>query len=168
MEDQGSSTTRKGENNVKNQIVQDILEKYKGLEEELIAVLQEIQVALHHVPEWAVNSVCEKMNVSTARAYGILTFYSQFRLDPPGKHKITLCQGTACHVMGARKISEYLENKLDVRPGSTTDDRNTSLDHVACLGCCGMAPVMVVDGEMEGKCTIRRADEILDLMEGGE
>ena len=93
--------------------------------------------------------------------YGVLTFYAQFYLTPRGKHTIRVCQGTACHVMGGKEILDYLSRKLGIQEGETTKDGVFSLERVACLGCCGMAPVVQVDDDFYGNCTIQMMDEML-------
>ena len=133
--------------------------KKKGI---LIPLLQDIQKEYGYVPEEAVDLVSKELNIFPVEIYGVLTFYTQFYLTPRGKHTIRVCQGTACHVMGGKEILDYLSTKLKIRDGETTKDGQFSLERVACLGCCGMAPVVQVDNDFYGNCTIQKIDEMLE------
>ena len=128
----------------------------------LIPLLQDIQKEYGYVPEEAVELVSKELGIFPVEIYGVLTFYAQFYLTPRGKHTIRVCQGTACHVMGGKEILDYLSNKLDIKDGETTEDGIFSLERVACLGCCGMAPVVQVDEDFYGNCTIQKMDEKLE------
>ncbi len=128
----------------------------------LIIILQDIQRELGYVPEDAVDEVARGLGISPTRIYGILTFYSQFRLNPLGKHSLKVCQGTACHVMGGELILNYLSDKLKVKAGETTGDGQFSFERVACVGCCGMAPVVVVDEKPHGNSNITGIDKLID------
>jgi len=139
--------------------------KKKGV---LIPLLQDIQKEYGYVPEEAVNLVAKELNIFPVEIYGVLTFYTQFYLTPRGKHTIRVCQGTACHVMGGKEILDYLSTKLNIKDGETTKDGQFSLERVACLGCCGMAPVVQVDDDFYGNCTIQMMDEMLDKYKGEE
>lgn len=132
--------------------------KKKGV---LIPLLQDIQKEYGYVPEEAVDLVAKELNIFPVDIYGVLTFYTQFYLTPRGKHTIRVCQGTACHVMGGKEILDYLSTKLRIKDGETTEDGMFSLERVACLGCCGMAPVVQVDDDFYGNCTIQMMDEML-------
>lgn len=136
--------------------------------ESLIVILQDIQKELGYVPEEAVDIVAREMRISPTRVYGILTFYAQFRLFPPGAHSLKVCQGTACHVMGGERILRYLSDKLDVKAGETTSDKRFSFERVACVGCCGMAPVVVLDDKPYGNSTIKSVDSLISESEKGE
>jgi NADH-quinone oxidoreductase subunit E len=136
--------------------------------ESLIVILQDIQKELGYVPEEAVDIVAREMRISPTRIYGILTFYAQFRLFPPGAHSLKVCQGTACHVMGGERILRYLSDKLNVKAGETTSDKRFSFERVACVGCCGMAPVVLLDDKPHGNSTIKSADSLIAESEKGE
>ena len=139
--------------------------KKKGV---LIPLLQDIQEEYGYVPEEAVDLVAKELNIFPVDIYGVLTFYTQFYLTPRGKHTIRVCQGTACHVMGGKEILDYLSTKLKIQDGETTKDGMFSLERVACLGCCGMAPVVQVDDDFYGNCTIQMMDEMLDKYKKGD
>jgi NADH-quinone oxidoreductase subunit E len=116
----------------------------------LIALLQRTQNTLGYVPEPAVREIARLTGVPTSRIYGIITFYAQFSTVPSGRHKIFVCHGTACHVAGATRITEALEQELDVPDGESTADMEFSLGSVACMGACSQAPVMRIDEETYG------------------
>ncbi|RLF57609.1 MAG: NADH-quinone oxidoreductase subunit NuoE [Thermoplasmata archaeon] len=142
--------------------IQKIVDKYKGKKGTLIPLMQEIQKAFGYVPKDAINLIAKTMDMYPAEIYGVLTFYTQFYITPRGKHTIKVCQGTACHVMGGKEILDYLSDKLSIKDGETTKDGSFSLERVACLGCCGMAPVVQVDDDFYGNCTIQMMDEMLE------
>lgn len=139
-----------------------LIKRYRGEKGILIPLLQDIQAVYGYVPRESVELISEELSIYPVEIYGILTFYSQFYLSPRGKHTIKVCQGTACHVMGGKEILEYLSDKLGIRGGETTEDGMFSLERVACLGCCGMAPVVMIDDDFLGRCTIRKIDEFLN------
>jgi NADH-quinone oxidoreductase subunit E len=144
------------------QSISRLMEKHSHDPGSLIIILQDIQRELGYVPEYAVDEVASALGISPTRIYGILTFYSQFRLHPPGKHSLKVCQGTACHVMGGELILNYLSDKLNVKAGETTGDGQFSFERVACVGCCGMAPVVVVDEKPHGKSSITSMDKLIE------
>lgn len=113
----------------------------------LIPALQLIQTRLTYLPPEAIRMVAEHLNISSSEVYGVATFYNQFRFNPPGRHAVKVCLGTACHVKGGDIILENFERKLEIKEGQTTPDREFSIDRVACVGCCALAPVTIV-GEM--------------------
>lgn len=132
----------------------------------LIEVLRRIQDVYQYVPGNAVDLLCEETGASPVDVFGILTFYDRFRLTPPGEHTITVCQGTACHVMGSERILEYLSERLGVKPGGTTPDGLISLESVACVGCCGMGPVVIIDGEIRGRRTVKASEGMIEGIRG--
>jgi NADH-quinone oxidoreductase subunit E len=116
----------------------------------LIPLLQSAQNSYGYIPEKIIYYISELVNVPAAEIYGIITFYSQFRLKPVGKNLIRICEGTACHVNGAKSVLSTLQDELGISIGETTDDGNFSLLSVACLGCCSLAPVMMIKDETFG------------------
>ncbi|HEX78484.1 MAG TPA: NADH-quinone oxidoreductase subunit NuoE [Dehalococcoidia bacterium] len=127
----------------------------------LIPILQRIQEGLGYLPRSAMAQVAHCLHIPPIDVYSVATFYNQFRLSPPGKHRIKVCLGTACHMKGGQIILEAWQRRLGIRVGETTQDRQFSLDRVACVGCCAMAPVSVVDGAVEGRVSPTRVDGIL-------
>jgi len=126
----------------------------------LIPLLQAIQREYGYVPYESIEHIAKKFKIYPVQVYGVLTFYTQFHLAPRGKHIIKLCQGTACHIMGGKKLLDYISGKLGIKEGETTQDGMFSLERVACLGCCGMGPVVVIDNDFYGHCTYQKIDFI--------
>ncbi|MDA8305602.1 MAG: NADH-quinone oxidoreductase subunit NuoE [Deltaproteobacteria bacterium] len=126
----------------------------------LIPILQEIQHKLGYLSEAAMEAVAEHLSISHSEVYGVASFYNQFRFHPPGKHQIKVCLGTACHVAGGGIILENFERKLGVKAGETTADREFSVERVACVGCCALAPVAVVDEAVEAHIAPSRIEGI--------
>jgi len=116
----------------------------------LIPILQEIQGKHHYLNRSAMEMVARHLKIPTCEVYGVATFYNQFRFHPPGKHQIKVCLGTACHVRGSDIILENFERKLEIKAGETTKDREFSIDRVACVGCCALAPVAIIDETVHG------------------
>lgn len=131
----------------------EILAKYQGVKGALIPVLQEAQDAYGYLAKEVIQRIGEKMNIPTSQIYGVVTFYSQFHLNLRGRNIIRVCQGTACHVRGAKAILKALEDNLNVVAGKTTPDLKFTLEIVACIGACGLAPVMMVNDDTHGRLT---------------
>jgi NADH-quinone oxidoreductase subunit E len=127
----------------------------------LIPVLQGIQEKYHYLDPSALNMVAKYLQMSTCEVYGVATFYNQFRFHPPGKHQIKVCLGTACHVRGGDIILENFERKLEIKAGQTTQDREFSIDKVACVGCCALAPVTVVDESVHGNMAPSKVEGLI-------
>jgi NADH-quinone oxidoreductase subunit E len=143
----------KEEENLKRQIAK-ILRASGKERKNLIPLLQEIQREFGYIPREALQEIGRFMGISETTVYGVATFYNQFRFIPPGKHHIRVCLGTACHIKGGNIILEAWERKLDIKEGEVTPDREFSLERVACVGCCALAPVSVVEDTVEGAETI--------------
>jgi len=137
------------------------LEKYKNKKGSLIPILQGTQDIYGYLPYDAFFKIAEITGIEMSEMYGVATFYTQFRLHPVGKHIIKVCHGTACHVQNATAISEALEDALGIKDGETTDDNLFTLESVACLGCCSLAPVMMIGDETFGKLTGSQAVKIV-------
>ncbi|MFZ5631280.1 MAG: NADH-quinone oxidoreductase subunit NuoE [Bacillota bacterium] len=127
----------------------------------LIPVLQQIQGELGYIPAEAMQETARHFGIPEVDVYGVVTFYNQFRLTPPGKHQVKVCMGTACHMKGGNIIMESWERVLNIKVGETTPDREFSLERVACVGCCTMAPVALVDEKVHGKMTPTKVDGLL-------
>ena len=138
-----------------------VLDKYKKTPGSLITILQKAQDIYGYLPKEVIVYISEQTGIKTAKIYGVVTFYTQFRLEPVGKYLIMLCQGTACHVNGAKFIEEAICEELDVVEGGTTNDGLFTLNNVACLGCCSLSPVMMINGETYGNLTKDSAKKIL-------
>ena len=134
-------------------IVQDIetrLEDFGRDRGNLIPILQMVQERHGYLPQASLNTVGAHLGIPPAEVYGVATFYNQFRFNPPGKHPVKVCLGTACHVRGGDIILENFERKLEIKEGQTTADREFSLEKVACVGCCALAPVALVGETVHG------------------
>jgi len=138
-----------------------ILEDLGNERENLIPILQRIQAELGYLSLHAMLEVARFLNIPDIDVYSVATFYNQFRLTPPGKHSIRVCLGTACHVKGGHITLAAWQRRLKIGAGETTPDREFDLDTVACVGCCAMAPVTVVDKKVEAKADPTRVDGIL-------
>ncbi len=139
----------------------EIIEKREKDPKNLVKILQEIQKELGYVPESAQRLVAEKTKIPVSQIYGILSFYNFFRLFPPGRHRISICLGTACYVKGSKNILNKIKATYKILPGQTTEDRKFSLDTVRCLGCCALAPVMAVDNNIYARNNPNKVLEIL-------
>ena len=150
-------------------VVCDMIEQCGTGPDAVIPILLGVQDAFGYLPIEALQQVTETTNITPAQIYGVATFYAQFRFNPPGEHNIKVCMGTACHVVGARNFIEVLKADLNLSHGETTPDGKFSLERVACLGCCALAPVVVVNDEVHGRMNRVKFTELLEtLKQGGE
>jgi len=143
------------------ELIDPLIRKYKGKKGNMIPLLQGTQEIYGYLPRMAFEKIASDTGLNLSEMFGVATFYSQFRLKPVGKHIIKVCHGTACHVQNAKEISEALEEALKIRDGETTEDRFYTLESVACLGCCSLAPVMMVKDQTYGKLTGNEATKIV-------
>jgi NADH:ubiquinone oxidoreductase subunit E len=144
--------------------VEKIVDKYEDKRTALISILHEIQSQYHHLPEGALRKVASRLQMDLNDIYGVATFYKSFSLKPKGKHSITLCLGTACHVRGGPKILREMKKQLNIEPGQTTADKQFSLNVVNCLGVCAIGPVMFVDGKFYGEMNPIKAKRIVEKL----
>jgi NADH-quinone oxidoreductase subunit E len=128
-----------------------ILEEFSTQEGAIIPILQRTQAEYGYVPEPALRHISERTGFSLAQLYGVVTFYSQFYLEPRGRHIISVCDGTACHVKGAPRLVTTLEEELGIKAGETSSDFRVTLEVVYCLGSCALAPMAVIDGQVVGR-----------------
>jgi NADH-quinone oxidoreductase subunit E len=149
-----------------------VFASYKGEKNELIPILQDVQEELGYLPDEAMRQVARFMRLPESKVFGVATFYARFHLLPRGKHIIRLCCGTACHVRGAKKVSDKVKDLLQVEVGQTTGDKKYTFEEVACIGACGLAPVMTIDEKTFGKLNPDKAKGILESFgedsEGGQ
>lgn len=141
--------------------VQAVIDKYKGIKGALIPALQEVQDLFNYLPDEALQAVGKGLKVPLSRIYGVVTFYAQFHLVPQGKNSIHVCTGTACHVKGAKKILERIENVLGIKDGDTTEDFEFTLKSVRCVGTCFLAPVMMINEDYFGQLTEKKTEEAI-------
>lgn len=142
-------------------LIDHLIEKYKHKKGNMIPLLQGAQTIYGYIPKAVFEKLAYETGLSLSDMYGVATFYAQFRLNPVGKYIIKVCHGTACHVQNATKISEALVESLKVADGGTTEDRLFTLESVACLGCCSLAPVMMIQDNTYGKLTGAEAVRIV-------
>ncbi len=143
------------------QKINKILEISNHDSRNLIPILQDLQDEFNYLPEKIISHIAKELNVSEHHIYGVATFYSQFKFIKPGKHIIRVCMGTACHVLGAQSLLDKLSRDLKIDSGETTEDELFSLESVYCLGCCALAPVMLIDDEVYGSMTAAKVNKIL-------
>ncbi|MCD4745574.1 MAG: NADH-quinone oxidoreductase subunit NuoE [Bacteroidales bacterium] len=142
-------------------LLNPLIEKYKDKKGNLIPLLQGTQDIFGYIPYEAFEKLSSELGLELSDMYGVVTFYAQFRLNPVGKHIIKVCHGTACHVQNANAITDALKESLKVNDGETTEDGMFTLESVACLGCCSLAPVMMIDNDTHGKLTGGQAVKII-------
>lgn len=139
----------------------DYVQEFGKDESSTIPLLQAIQNDYGYLPLNILEEICEESNIKKSKLYGVATFYSQFKLKPVGKNIIKICKGTACHVKGADLLIEALKNELNVQVGETTLDNKFTLETVACLGCCSLAPVIMINKDVYGKLTPNKVVKII-------
>ncbi|OGP65926.1 MAG: hypothetical protein A2170_12320 [Deltaproteobacteria bacterium RBG_13_53_10] len=148
--------------------VDKIVDHYHGKRTAVISILHDIQDRYTHLPKEALEQVAGRLGMDLNDIYGVATFYKSFSLTPKGKHSITLCLGTACHVRGGPKILKEMTQQLSIEPGQTTPDKKFSLQVVNCLGVCAIGPVMFVDGKFYGEMTPVKARRVIDKLSKGK
>ena len=141
--------------------IDSLIQKYKLKKGNLIPLLQGVQEIFGYIPHGAFIKLNKEVGLELTAMYGVATFYSQFRLNPVGKHIIKVCHGTACHVQNASKITDALMDSLKINDGETTEDNMFTLESVACLGCCSLAPVMMIGDETYGKLTGKSSVKVI-------
>lgn len=147
--------------------VDQMIDRIGGGADKSIPLLQAVQSEFRYIPKEAIEHIASKTEMTETKLYGVATFYSQFRLEPVGEKIIRVCHGTACHVAGAEGVTETFEKRLGVKDGETTADGKYTLESVACLGCCSLAPVVAVDDEIHAKVDRGGATELMDTLEEG-
>ncbi|ABW17838.1 NADH-quinone oxidoreductase subunit NuoE [Alkaliphilus oremlandii] len=141
--------------------LKSILSKYEGKKGSLISILQDVQEYYNYLPMDALNYISVETGIKPAKIHGVATFYTQFRLKPVGEKLIMLCQGTACHVNGSKAVEEAIKEELHIQDGETTEDNLFTLINVACLGCCSLSPVMMINDDTYGNLTPEKVKSII-------
>ena len=144
----------------------EILVPYKGKKGVTIAVLQQVQDELGYLPREAIDEIAKTLRISQSEIYGVITFYAQFRTKPRGKHVVRVCRGTACHVRGGGVVLDQVKLDLGIEENESTKDMEYTLETVACIGACALAPAMVIDEDTFGKVTPGRVSEIFASRKG--
>ena len=148
--------------NKKDLFLEKLFEEYLPEKDNLIQMLNEVQEHFGYVPMHIQRELSEYLKIPMAEVYGVVTFYSRFSLEPQGKYKISVCLGTACFVKGSQKIMDRLVDRLKIEPGQTTKDGLFTIEQTRCVGACGLAPVFTVNGEVYGKASVKKLDQVLD------
>ena len=147
------------------QELEKIISLHGAKPESMLQILLDINNRFNYLPEPVLRYLSEKVGVPPAQVYSIATFFKAFSLTPRGRHVINICQGTACHVKGGQKVNQRMERELKIADGQTTNDQRFTMDNVRCLGCCSLAPVMVIDGETYSRLTPNKIPDILKVYE---
>jgi NADH-quinone oxidoreductase subunit E len=147
--------------------VDTIISKHGADRRALISLLLDIQDKFYYLPQEALERVAEKVDVPSVQVFQVAKFYKAFSLTPRGKHKLTVCLGTACHVRGGKRLLEQVDRILNVETGGTTEDKLFTVEAVSCLACCALGPVMVIDGKYYGNLKASKLPKILDTYRTG-
>ena len=142
--------------------IQDICQSFDNQEDELINILHKTQEVFGYLPPEVQQVIAKELSISEAKVYGVVTFYAFFTMKPKGKHKISVCMGTACYVRGAEKVVDELKKELNIKVGEITPDGLFSLDCLRCVGACGLAPVMLIGEKVYGRVEPKEVKNILD------
>ncbi|MHA2029531.1 MAG: NADH-quinone oxidoreductase subunit NuoE family protein [Candidatus Kariarchaeaceae archaeon] len=145
-------------------MLEDIFYIKGNKKENLIPILQAVQWQFGYLSKMSMLRIADHLNISQIEVFSVASFYTQFKFEKPGKHKITLCNGTACFVKGSNILIEAVEKKLGIKPGQTTEDRFFSFKTVACIGCCAISPSVIVDGEIHGKMKPVKLNRLIDKL----
>lgn len=141
--------------------IDQIIDKYEGEEGILIQLLLDIQQELNWIPKEVAERISQRLNIPQSQIYRVVSFYTAMSLTPRGRHLVSVCMGTACHIRGSPRLMDRITDILKIQPGETSPDRRFTLNTVNCLGCCALGPVMVVDGKYHGKIAPTEAEEVL-------
>jgi NADH-quinone oxidoreductase subunit E len=142
--------------------IDKIIKKYEGQDSWLVMILQDMQDEFNYLPEEALKYVAKKLDIPLSRVFSVATFYSSLSLTERGKHVVKVCDGTACHLRGSVNVCEEIKRNLDIEDGQTTEDKKFSLEVVACLGACALAPVMAVGSQYHGEMTVDKIKNTLE------
>ena len=162
QENENTDTKCCCDRNKKDKFIEELFAEYQPIKDNLIQMLNEIQEHYGYVPMEVQKDLSEFLSIPMAEIYGVVTFYSRFSLKPKGKYNISVCMGTACYVKGSQKILDRLLERLQIQSGETTEDGLFSIEETRCVGACGLAPVFTVNGEVYGKATVQKLDQVLD------
>jgi NADH-quinone oxidoreductase subunit E len=145
--------------------VEALIDSYVDKKEQLISLLQDIQAEFNYLPQETLVKVSRKLDIPLSQVFSVATFFQSFTLKPRGRHTITVCLGTACHVKGGQRLVDKIERDYKISPGETTQDERFTLETANCLGCCALGPVVVVDGKYESQVTPDKLNKILKKYE---
>jgi NADH-quinone oxidoreductase subunit E len=145
-------------------LLREILSFYKGERAELIPILLEVQANFGYLPDYALQFIASFIGIPEGEAYSVASFYALFRLAPLGRHRVTVCRGTACHIRGASQIVSEIEELISIKEGETTPDLEHTLETVACIGCCALAPCLRIDSRVHGEMTPEKVRELFPAL----
>ena len=148
--------------------VREVLSSYESEHGKLVPILLNVQASIGYLPEEGMQMVARFLDISVGQIYSVASFYSQFQLTPVGRHRITVCRGTACHIRGAPQILEEIEKEVNLKEGETSSDLEYTLETVACIGCCALAPCIKINAAVHGELTPRKVQEVLVNLDRGE
>jgi NADH-quinone oxidoreductase subunit E len=151
------------ENNARK--VEDLIDSYIDRKEQLISLLQDVQAEFNYIPQDIIVRISQKLDIPLSQVFSVATFFQAFSLKPRGRHTVTICLGTACHVKGGQRLVDKMKRDFHIKPGETTDDERFTLETANCLGCCALGPVVVVDGKYESQVNQEKLDKILKKYE---
>lgn len=152
---------------MEEEILEEILASYRGDRGELAPILQEVQESLGYLPEKAMLDIADFLGVPESHVYSVASFYTQFRLLPLGRKRVAVCRGTACHIRGAPQILNTIENAIHLKEGETSGDLEYTLETVACIGCCALAPCIRLNKEVSGEMTSEKAGALFSAKGNG-
>ena len=153
---------------LEEELLREILSFFKGEKNELIPILLQVQESFGYLPEKARRLISSFLSVSEGEIYSLASFYGQFRLTPIGRQRVTVCRGTACHIHGAPQILGEIEKVVGIKEGETTSDLEYSLETIACIGCCAIAPCIRINDNIHGEMTPKKVDGVLLSLNKGE
>ncbi|HEY32436.1 MAG TPA: NADH-quinone oxidoreductase subunit NuoE [Dehalococcoidia bacterium] len=145
---------------IDKELLRDMLSRYQGRGSDLIPLLLEVQAQFSYLPEEAIQLIADFLDMPEGEIYSVSSFYSQFRLTPVGRQLVAVCRGTACHVRGASRILGEISEEIGVAEGETSDDMEYTLESVACIGCCALAPCIKVNNDVHGEMTAQKVEEL--------
>ena len=148
-------------------LLREILSYYNGKPSDLIPVLLEVQINFGYLPEDAIELIAMFLNMTVGQIYSVASFYARFRLLPLGRQRVTVCRGTACHIRGAPQILREIEQSIDLKEGKTSEDLEYTLETVACIGCCALAPCLTINGNVHGEMSTEKAEQLFLASNGG-
>jgi len=141
--------------------VESLIDSYVDKKEQLISLLQDIQSEYNYIPQDVLIKISQKLDIPLSQVFSVATFFQAFSLKPRGRHTITVCLGTACHVKGGQRLVDKMERDFGLKPGETTEDERFTLETANCLGCCALGPVVVVDGKYESQVNPEKLEKVL-------
>ena len=141
--------------------VDSLIDSYVDKKEQLISLLQDVQAEFNYLPRDVLIKISQKLDIPLSQVFSVATFFRAFSLKPRGRHVVTVCLGTACHVRGGHRLVEKVERDYGIKPGETTKDMKFTLETVNCLGCCALGPVVVVDGKYESQMNLDKLGRVL-------